>query len=200
MDSQRLIKRVKKLELDEEQDEDKVKLVALFAGPYRGKHQPLITFDSLLFLSTGAGSSFTFPLALDLLETIRQRDLECDYLHSPKRAIVRIVWVIRHLENINWYKDILIHSTKYLESNRLSIDVYVTRPKQKILTYKDVIEESSNTGPSKEFSTENDKGFSFEMSTFEVKEKPELNQKHRQREEFKILNKQLISLILQTQT
>lgn len=175
--TKKLIKSVKKLELDEEQDEESVKLVTLLAGPYGGKHQPLITFDSLLFLSTSAGSSFTFPLALDLLETIRQRDLECDYLHRPKRAMVKIVWVIRHLENINWYKDILIRLTKYLESNRLSIDVYVTRSKPKILTYKDVIEESSNTGPSKEFSTENDKGISFEMSTFEVKEKLELNQK-----------------------
>ena len=109
-----MIKRVKELELYEDQDEDSVKLVALLAGPYGCKHQPLITFDSLLFLSTGAGSSFTLPLALDLLETIRQRDLECDYLHRPKKAIVKIVWVIRHLKNINWYTDILVQLTKYL--------------------------------------------------------------------------------------
>ncbi|CUM57523.1 unnamed protein product [Debaryomyces tyrocola] len=62
--TKKLIKRIKELELDEEQDEDSVKLVALLAGPYGGMHQPLITFDSLLFLSTGAGSSFYISISL----------------------------------------------------------------------------------------------------------------------------------------
>lgn len=138
--TKRLMKKLEKVQHDEDQDPSCVKLKVSLWGPYGGKHQPLLTFDSALFVGAGSGASFTFPLALDLLETIRQRNEIGDYLFRPNKAHIKIVWMIRDIRNIEWFKDILNQLAQYVEFG-VSIDVYVTQSLAGKLICHDIVEQ-----------------------------------------------------------
>ncbi|CCE87238.1 Piso0_005781 [Millerozyma farinosa CBS 7064] len=104
-----------------------VKMKIMIYGPYGGKHQPLISFDSVLFLAAGSGASFTLPLALDLIQSIAAREYQKDYLHRPRHPRIHIVWTVRYLKNIEWYRDILQQISAYSTTINIKIDFFITR-------------------------------------------------------------------------
>lgn len=109
------------------QDElSEIELKIQIKGPYGGKFQPLITFDSLLFIAGGTGASFTFPIAIDLIRTIQRRDDEGDYFGRAKSNQIHIVWAIKKEQNMNWYEESLKELKKYAEDGFITMDIYVT--------------------------------------------------------------------------
>lgn len=118
----------KKLQqIKEEDPEGTLQLKASIAGPAGGKHQPLISFDTSLFLSAGAGASYTLPLVLDLVQEIKHRNSIEDFLHRPQNVSIRFVWVVRKKSNILWYKHILRELLPYIKDGTIAFEVYVTQ-------------------------------------------------------------------------
>lgn len=143
--TKRLIQKIEKVQHDEDQEPECVKLKSSLWGPYGGKHQPLLTFDSVLFMGAGSGATFTFPMALDLLETIRQRDTAGDYLFRPNKTHIKIIWMIRDIKNIVWFEDILSQLTQYVELGVVSIDIYVTQSQPGKLICHEIAEKQQGT-------------------------------------------------------
>lgn len=144
--TKRLMRKIEKVQHDEDQEPGCVKLKASLWGPYGAKHQPLLTFDSALFVGAGSGASFTFPMALDLLETIRKRDEAGDYLFRPNKAHIKIIWMIREIENILWFEDILSQLTQYVELGVVSVDIYVTQSQPGKLICNEIVEKQPEIG------------------------------------------------------
>lgn len=144
--TKRLMRKIEKVQHDEDQEPGCVKLKASLWGPYGAKHQPLLTFDSALFVGAGSGASFIFPMALDLLETIRKRDEAGDYLFRPNKAHIKIIWMIREIENIVWFEDILSQLTQYVELGVVSIDIYVTQSQPGKLICDEIVEKQQEIG------------------------------------------------------
>ncbi|CAN6626629.1 hypothetical protein TRVA0_011S00232 [Trichomonascus vanleenenianus] len=113
--------------LQEVESTKTVQMKAMLHGPYGGKHQPLMTFESLLFFSGGTGSSFTFPVALDLIKRIHARNLANDFAHRPSHCRIRIVWFLAKKEHLVWYKDTLQEFQSYSKHMDVSIECYITR-------------------------------------------------------------------------
>lgn len=80
-----------------------LKMKAGINGPYGGVFQPLTRFDSVVGMSAGTGASFTLPVALDLLKTIRARDKADDYLYRPAHTSIVIVMAMKKITNLQWY-------------------------------------------------------------------------------------------------
>lgn len=130
------------------EDDDEDKLKAVFVGPVGAHYQPIITFDSVLFFSAGSGASFTFPVCLDLLKTIRTRNLQGDFFNRNSQPIISIVWSIKKLANVHWYDFVLDELSHFCQLGLLHIDIYVTQESEKSLeklNYRSVVEGSSNT-------------------------------------------------------
>ncbi|RLV92818.1 putative superoxide dismutase Mn mitochondrial [Spathaspora sp. JA1] len=104
-----------------------VKMKAGINGPFFPKLQPLVTFDSVAFFAIGVGASFVFPICLDLLQYIESKELANDYIGRPSRPIITIYWSIRNVANMSWYSDFIHKLSKYINSRKLSMEVYITR-------------------------------------------------------------------------
>lgn len=129
--AKKLVERI--LQLNEDKSADyladstKLKLKVTFHGPYGAHYQPFIKFDYALFIGAGSGAAFTLPVALDLLKTIQTREEAEDYLHRPKSAIVHVVYIIKKLANVIWFKDLIDEIMVFVSQDRAKLDIYVTQ-------------------------------------------------------------------------
>ncbi|WEJ97773.1 ferric-chelate reductase Frp1 [Yamadazyma tenuis] len=129
-------------EKNEENEDDDVVLKATFAGPFGAQYQPLITFDSVLFFGAGSGAAFSFPVCLDLLNTIQRRNSVHDYFGRNPSPLIKLVWAIKKSANVCWFRFVLDELAQYCQEGLLSIDVYVTQEKDRELY--DISEGSSS--------------------------------------------------------
>ncbi|EGV64976.1 ferric reductase [Yamadazyma tenuis ATCC 10573] len=120
-------------EKNEENEDDDVVLKATFAGPFGAQYQPLITFDSVLFFGAGSGAAFSFPVCLDLLNTIQRRNSVHDYFGRNPSPLIKLVWAIKKSANVCWFRFVLDELAQYCQEGLLSIDVYVTQEKDREL-------------------------------------------------------------------
>lgn len=104
-----------------------VRLKAGFSGPYGGGYQPLITFDTALFIAAGSGASFTFPVAMDLLNKVQQRNQEKDFYNRPANQKIIIVWTIKKFNNMRWYSHVFDFLKPHIASGACQVIVYVTQ-------------------------------------------------------------------------
>lgn len=102
-----------------------VKLKAAFRGPSLGKFQPLITFDSVAFLAQDYGASFVLPLCLDLLQTIERKEVAKNYLGRPAHPYLKVYWSVKKLNNIYWYEDLIKKLLPFINSGKLTMNVFV---------------------------------------------------------------------------
>lgn len=103
------------------------KLRAGINGPYGGDFQPLTRFDSVVLFSAGSGASFTLPVALDLLKTIKEREEAEDYLYRPRRTAINIVLAMKKLENLKWYDHLWAEFLPFLSSGKAQLSVHITQ-------------------------------------------------------------------------
>lgn len=96
-------------------------------GPFGANYQPLIKFEAVILFSAGSGSSFTLPVALDLLEELSARDDARDYLYRPHSCKISLNVVFKKKEHLQWYDHIWSEFYPYLESGKLKLDIYLTR-------------------------------------------------------------------------
>ncbi len=115
-----------------------IHLKAIVRGPYGGDYISLLPFDVVSFIGGGSGTSFTFPVCLDLLLKIKERDSQKDFMGRPEKAKIRFVWFIRELKNVCWYEDQLnLLYDLYRDANcsaDLKIQLYITRKPSQIST------------------------------------------------------------------
>lgn len=97
-----------------------------FNGPYGGVFQPLTGFDSVVLISAGSGASFTLPVALDLLKTIRAREEVDDYLYRPASTSINIVMAMKKIANLQWYDHLWEEFLPFLRSERVQLSVNIT--------------------------------------------------------------------------
>ncbi|UNI15677.1 hypothetical protein JDV02_002188 [Purpureocillium takamizusanense] len=72
-------------------------------------------YDTVVLVAGGSGASFTFGMALNMLQTLQGDE--------SSRAIV-FVWVVRHHEYLEWYAD---HLTTLRHDDRVDARLFVTR-------------------------------------------------------------------------
>lgn len=108
-------------------DDDDVTMKAIINGPFGATYQPLISFDSTMFFAVGLGASFTFPVCLDLLQTIQTRNDIDDYLGRPLNSKIQMVWVIPTVDVVGWYEFILAALADYCSVDMLELNIYITR-------------------------------------------------------------------------
>lgn len=106
---------------------DILQMKAGINGPYGGHYMPLTKFDNVVFFSAGSGASFTLPVALDLLKTIRARELVDDYLYRPQNSRITIVMAIKKRENLQWYDHLWEEFLPFLDQGRAHLMVHVTQ-------------------------------------------------------------------------
>ncbi|KAI5960849.1 uncharacterized protein KGF55_004419 [Candida pseudojiufengensis] len=123
--------KLKEIKTDEIPEYRKIKnpntviLKAAFRGPSGAKFQPLITFDSVAFFCENLGASFILPVCLDLLQNIEAKEISKDYLFRPDKPIISIYWSIQHFKTINWYNHVIKKLLPFIESGKLSFNVYI---------------------------------------------------------------------------
>ncbi|KAB8209718.1 ferric reductase like transmembrane component-domain-containing protein [Aspergillus parasiticus] len=83
-------------------------------GEY-GQVPNFMEFDKVILVAGGSGASFTFAIALGLLETLAARN-------TSKQ--IEFLWAIRSLESLKWFEPQL---AKLQESPCVNISIYVTR-------------------------------------------------------------------------
>ncbi|KAK6463858.1 ferric reductase NAD binding domain-containing protein [Scheffersomyces coipomensis] len=142
--TKRLMKKMVKLQEEDEEEGPIVKLKATFHGPYGGHFQSLLPFDTSLFFGAGSGCAFIFPVTLDLLRKIKEREEQNDYLHRPENAKVHIVWAIKKKENVSWIKHLHEELSEFIRSGKLTMDLYMTQEQSTITTESTYIEEESS--------------------------------------------------------
>ncbi|CAI5759633.1 unnamed protein product [Candida verbasci] len=121
------------------QVDDTVTMKVHFHGPYGAVHQPFLSFDAICFFGAGSGGAFTFPVCLDLVKQIEQREKQQDYLFRSRFPYIKLVWVIRHKENMIWFKHILDELIKY----DVDIEIYVTQDPEEIDSEKSSLEKNT---------------------------------------------------------
>lgn len=104
-----------------------LQLKAGINGPYGGNYQPLTRFDSVVFFSAGSGASFTLPVALDLLKTIKEREEANDYLYRPQRTAITIVLAMKKIANLQWYDHLWSEFVPFLNNGRAHLLVHITQ-------------------------------------------------------------------------
>ncbi|OJJ65795.1 hypothetical protein ASPBRDRAFT_60260 [Aspergillus brasiliensis CBS 101740] len=82
-------------------------------GPY-GQVPNFRVFDKVVLIAGGSGASFTFAIALDLIQSTTNAVKSIDF-----------IWVVRHQESLEWY----IEEVKQLQAHaKVNLIVHVTRP------------------------------------------------------------------------
>jgi len=94
-------------------------VTVLVDGPY-GWPPSVDSFSSVVLLAGGSGVSFTLPLLLDIISSVRRGE-------SPVGRVL-FVWSVKHYDDVKWASDDIKTALKTLPPN-LSIDVriYVSR-------------------------------------------------------------------------
>lgn len=132
----KLYKKLQNLEepsnMSQDEDKDYVSLKATFHGPYGVPLQPLQQFDTSMFIGAGSGGSFTFPVAIDLIETIvRIKEANPGIATYFKQTNILVVWIVPKKENTCWYLEELATLNRYANQYRdlidISVDLYITR-------------------------------------------------------------------------
>ncbi|ODV77683.1 uncharacterized protein CANTADRAFT_68603 [Suhomyces tanzawaensis NRRL Y-17324] len=111
---------------------NKLQLKAQFIGPFGAKHQPFLGFDRCLFIGAGSGGSFTFPVALKLVQDIKQRDEANDFLFRPANQFVHLVWIIRNKENEQWFQHMIEPLYDFIQEGRIKLTIYITQEEPEI--------------------------------------------------------------------
>lgn len=117
-------------------------------GPFGANYQPLIRFEAVSLFSAGSGSSFTLPVALDLLEEIKTKDEADDYLYRPQNCKVSLNLVFKKKAHLKWYDHIWSEFYPYLESGNLKLNFYFTREDRDTTSTCSSIGSSSKTDDS----------------------------------------------------
>lgn len=112
-------------------------------GPFGANYQPLTKFDSVVFFSAGSGASFTLPVALNLLKTLKQRDDEEDYLYRPEKALVTIVMSMKKAANLQWYDHLWEDFIPFLNSGRAHLSLHLTQEVPDASDYDEEIKEKN---------------------------------------------------------
>lgn len=131
--------------LDSFPETEILQLKAGINGPYGGTYQPLLRFDSVVFFSAGSGASFTLPVALDLLKTIKEREEVNDYLYRPERTAVTIVLVMKKIANLQWYDHLWPEFLPFLNNGRAHLKVHITQEVADAAENEEEIEEQEKS-------------------------------------------------------
>jgi NAD(P)H-flavin reductase len=115
------------VKLQQETEKDYVDIPLLFHGPYGGHIQPLITFENVLFVAGGSGASFTFPVALDLIQQVVFRNSIKDMIGRPETCHIKLVWYIRRESDISLYHELLNKLRTCCDAySSVWVEIYVT--------------------------------------------------------------------------
>lgn len=104
-----------------------LKLNAQINGPFGGTFQPLTKFESVMFFSAGSGASFTLPVALDLLKTLKRRDEADDFLYRPMKSKVVIVMAMKKMANLQWYDHLWEEFLPFFDNGRAQLLLHLTQ-------------------------------------------------------------------------
>lgn len=96
-------------------------------GPFGANYQTLTKFDHVMFFSAGSGASFTLPVALDLLKTLKERDEAEDFLYRPAKTQVTIVMSMKKYANLQWYDHLWKEFMPFFNSGRAHFALHITQ-------------------------------------------------------------------------
>ncbi|KAH6842565.1 ferric reductase NAD binding domain-containing protein [Chaetomium sp. MPI-CAGE-AT-0009] len=85
-------------------------------GPYGTFPNPM-EFDKIVLIAGGGGATFTFGLAVNVLERMDEG--------SPKNIV--FVWSVKKHENLSWFKEQLELLRTHAHSPKVNVSLYVTR-------------------------------------------------------------------------
>lgn len=105
-------------------------------GPFGANYQPLIKFEAVSLFSAGSGSSFTLPIALDLLNEIDTRDNANDFLYRPHGCKISLHIVFKKKAHLQWYDHVWSEFYPYLETGKLNLNFYFTKESQQVTASK----------------------------------------------------------------
>ncbi|KAK3305373.1 ferric reductase NAD binding domain-containing protein [Chaetomium strumarium] len=93
-----------------------VSVRASIDGPYGTFPDPM-EFDKIVLIAGGGGATFTFGLAINILERMDE--------NRPKDVV--FVWSVREHENLTWFKEHLQLLRAHAHSPKVKVSLYVTR-------------------------------------------------------------------------
>ncbi|KAK4126680.1 hypothetical protein N657DRAFT_566591 [Parathielavia appendiculata] len=102
-------------------------------GPYGTFPDPM-DFDKIVLIAGGGGATFTFGLAVNVLERMDQ--------DSPKDIV--FIWAVKNHENLSWFREQLDLLRAHPHSPRVNVSLYVTRTS---LSESDLLNRSGHRGP-----------------------------------------------------
>ncbi|KAK4154164.1 ferric reductase NAD binding domain-containing protein [Chaetomidium leptoderma] len=85
-------------------------------GPYGTFPDPM-EFDKIVLIAGGGGATFTFGLAVNILERMDE--------DAPKDIV--FIWAVQKHENLSWFKEQLDLLRTHAHSPKVNISLYVTR-------------------------------------------------------------------------
>ncbi|KAK3994646.1 putative ferric reductase transmembrane component [Cladorrhinum sp. PSN332] len=85
-------------------------------GPYGTFPDPM-DFDKIVLIAGGGGATFTFGLAVNVLERMTE---------ETHKSIV-FIWTVREHENLSWFKEQLDMLKTHAHSTKVNVTLYVTR-------------------------------------------------------------------------
>ncbi|KAK4229419.1 putative ferric reductase transmembrane component [Podospora fimiseda] len=85
-------------------------------GPYGTFPDPM-DFDKIVLIAGGGGATFTFGLAVNVLERMTE---------ETHKDIV-FIWTVREHENLSWFKEQLDMLKTHAHSTKVNVALYVTR-------------------------------------------------------------------------
>ncbi|KAK4164470.1 putative ferric reductase transmembrane component [Cladorrhinum sp. PSN259] len=85
-------------------------------GPYGTFPDPM-DFDKIVLIAGGGGATFTFGLAVNVLERMTE---------ETHKNIV-FIWMVREHENLSWFTEQLDMLKTHAHSTKVNVDLYVTR-------------------------------------------------------------------------
>ncbi|KAK4042644.1 ferric reductase NAD binding domain-containing protein [Parachaetomium inaequale] len=101
-------------------------------GPYGTFPDPM-DFDKIVLIAGGGGATFTFGLAVNVLERMNE--------DSPKNIV--FIWSVKKHENLSWFKEQLEFLRTHAHSPKVNVSLYVTRDP---LSTSDLPSESDSDG------------------------------------------------------
>ncbi|KAG7286368.1 hypothetical protein NEMBOFW57_008677 [Staphylotrichum longicolle] len=85
-------------------------------GPYGTFPDPM-EFDKIVLIAGGGGATFTFGLAVNILERMDE--------DSPKNVV--FIWSVKKHENLSWFREQLDLLRTHVHSPKVNVSLYVTR-------------------------------------------------------------------------
>lgn len=110
-------------------------------GPYGGTTRDPMAFEKIVLLATGSGVSATLPYLSELVNKIelnKKQDIDT----VPRE--IDFVWIIRHIDDLNWIRDELTRCISEL-GNIINASVYVCEysEEKKEKKEKNIVEKKS---------------------------------------------------------